>query len=67
MKNAFLSNIIGKYLLKVHGDKTLLNEDQFRVLKKYRGKFASFPKCFSWKNWGLALTLSDSISVKLFV
>ena len=30
---------IGKYLLQVHRDKNLLNEDQFRVLKKCHGKF----------------------------
>ena len=30
---------IGKHLLEVHGEKTLLNEGQFCVLKKCHGKF----------------------------
>ena len=30
---------IGKHLLEVHDDKKFVNEDQFRVLKKCRGKF----------------------------
>ena len=30
---------IGKHLLEVHGGKNLLNEDQFRLLKKSHGKF----------------------------
>ena len=30
---------IGKHLLDAHGDKNLINEDQFRVLKKCHGKF----------------------------
>ena len=30
---------IGKLLQEVLGDKNLLNEDQFRVLKKCHGKF----------------------------
>ena len=30
---------IGKHLLEAHGDKNLLNEGQFRVLKKCHGKF----------------------------
>ena len=30
---------IGKHLLEAHGDKNLINEDQFRFLKKCHGKF----------------------------
>jgi len=32
---------IGKHLSEVHGNKNLLNEGQFRVLKKCHGKFES--------------------------
>ena len=35
--NAYLA--IGKHLSDAHGDKNLINEDQFRVLKKCHGKF----------------------------
>ena len=34
-------SVIGKHLLEVRGDKNLLNEDKFRVLKKCHGKFYS--------------------------
>ena len=47
---------IAKHLLEARGDKNLLNEGQFCVLKKFTGKLtALFTKCYSSKNWGLAL------------
>ena len=60
---------IGKHLLEVHGGKNLLNEDQFHVLKKYRGKFDCLVyKMLFIKELRPSLnTQSDSISAKLFV
>ena len=60
---------IGKQLLEVHGDKNLLNEGQFRVLKKCLGKFGSLVyEMLFIKELRLSLkTESDSISAKLFV
>ena len=54
---------IGKHLLEAHGDKNLLNEGQFRVLKKCHGKFVfknvfkSFKNVF--KNRFLAIFYSE--------
>ena len=60
---------IGKHLLEVHGDKNLLNEDQFRVLKKCRGKFDClvYEILFIEELRPTRNTQSDSISAKLFV
>ena len=33
------NSAIGKQLLKVHGDTSLLNESQFRIPRKCQGKF----------------------------
>ena len=33
------NSAIGKHLLEAHGDKSLLNESQFRILRKCQGKF----------------------------
>ena len=33
------NSAIGKHLLEVHGDISLLNESQFRILRKCQGKF----------------------------
>ena len=42
---------IGKHLLDAHGDKNLITEDQFRVLKKCHGKFDCLvAKCYLSKN-----------------
>ena len=62
---------IGKHLFEVHGDKILLNEDQFRVLdlKKCRGKFDClvYETLFIKELRPSLNTQSDSISAKLFV
>ena len=49
---------ICKHVVDAHGDKNLINEDQFRVVKKCRGKFDCLVyECYLSKNGGLALTL----------
>ena len=60
---------IGKHFLEAHGDKNLLNEDQFRVLKKCHGKFDCLVyEMLLIKELRPSLnTQSDSISAKLFV
>ena len=60
---------IGKHLLEAHGDKNLLNEGQFRVLKKCRGKFDClvYEMLFIQELKPSLNTQSDSISAKLFV
>ena len=60
---------IGKQLLEAHGDKNLLNEGQFRVLKKCHGKFDCLVYGMLFiQELKLSLnTQSDSISAKLFV
>ena len=56
---------IGKHLLEVHGDKNLVNENQFRVLKKCHGKF----DCLVYEMLFIKEldNQSDSISAKRFV
>ena len=60
---------IGKHLLEVHGDKNLLNEGQFRVLKKCHEK----SDCLVYEMLVIKelrpslSTQSDSISSNLFV
>ena len=60
---------IGKHLLEAHGDKNLLNESQFRVLKKCHGKFDClvYEMLFIRELSPSLNTQSDSISAKLFV
>ena len=60
---------IGKHLLEEHGDKNLLNEGQFRVLKKCHGKFDCllYEMLFIQELRPSLNTQSDSISAKLFV
>ena len=60
---------IGKHLLDAHGDKNLINDDQFRVLKKCHGKFDCLVyEMLLIKELRPSLnTQSDSISAKLFV
>ena len=60
---------IGKDLLDAHGDKNLINEDQFRVLKKCQGKFYClvYEMLFIKELKPSFNTQSDSISAKLFV
>ena len=60
---------IGKHLLEAHGDKNLLNEGQFRVLKKCHGKFDGlvYEMLFIQELKPSLNTQSDSISAKLFV
>ena len=59
---------IGKHLLEVHGDKNLLNEGQFRVLKKCHEKFDClvYEMLFIKELRPSRNTQSDSISAKLF-
>ena len=60
---------IGKNLLEAHDDKNLLNEGQFRVLKKCHGKFDClvYEMLFIQELKPSLNTQSDSISAKLFV
>ena len=60
---------IGKQPLEAHGDKNLLNEGQFRVLKKCHGKFDClvYEMLFIQELRPSPNTQSDSISAKLFV
>ena len=60
---------IGKHLLDAHGDKNLINEDQFRVLKKCHGKFDClvYEMLFIKELRPSRNTQSDSISAKIFV
>ena len=60
---------IGKHLLEAHGDKNLLNEGQFGVLKKCHGKFDClvYEMLFIQELKPSLNTQSDSISAKLFV
>ena len=60
---------IGKHLLEAHGDKNLLNEGQFCVLKKCHGKFDClvYEMLFIQELRPRLNTQSDSISAKLFV
>ena len=60
---------IGKHLLTVHGDKNLLNEAQFRILKKCHGKFDClvYEMLFIKELRPSLNAQSDSISAKLFV
>ena len=70
--NALLSTNIRlsvKHLLEANGDKNLLNEDQFLVLKKCHEKFDCLVyEMLLIKELRPSLnTQSDSISAKLFV
>ena len=60
---------IGKHLLGAHGDKNLLNEGQFRVLKKCHGKFDClvYEMLFIQELRPSLNTQSDSITAKLLV
>ena len=60
---------IGKHFLGAHGDKNLLNEGQFCILKKSHGKFDCliYEMLFIKKLRPSLNTQSDSISAKLFV
>ena len=69
LPNTSIRLYIGKHLLDAHGDKKLINENQFRVLKKCHGKFESlvYERLFI-KELRPSLNIqSDSISAKLFV
>ena len=60
---------IGKHFLEAHSDKNLLNEGQFRILKKCHGKFdCLIDEMLFIKELRPSLnTQSDFISAKLFV
>ena len=60
---------IGKHLLNAHGDKNLINEDQFRVLKKCHEKIDClvYEMLFIKELRPSLNTQSDPISAKLFV
>ena len=60
---------IGKHLLDAHGDKNLINVDQFRVLKKFHGKFDClvYDMLFIKELRPSLKSQSDVISAKLFV
>ena len=59
----------GKHLLEAHSDKNLLNEGQFRVLKKCHEKFDClvYEMLFIKELKPILNTQSDSISSNLFV
>ena len=60
---------IGKHFLEEHGDKNLLNEGQFHILKKCDGKFDCliYEMLFIKELRPSGNTQGDSISAKLFV
>ena len=60
---------IGKHLLDAHGNKNLINEGQFRVVKKCHGKFDClvYEMLFIKELRPSLNTQGDSISAKLFV
>ena len=60
--------VIGKHLLDAHGDKNLINEDQFRNLRKCHGKFDClvYEMLFIKELRPSFNTQRDSISAKLF-
>ena len=60
---------IGKHILDEHGDKNLLNEGQFRVLKKWHEKFDRLVyEMLFIKELRPSLNIEgDSISAKLLV
>ena len=60
---------IGKHFLEAHSDKNLLNEGQFRILKKCHGKFDCliYEMLFIKELRPSLNTQSDSISAELFV
>ena len=60
---------IGEHFLEEHGDKNLLNEGQFRILKKCDGKFDCliYEMLFIKELRPSGNTQGDSISVKRFV
>ena len=60
---------IGKHLLEAHSDKNLLNEGQFRVLKKCHEKFDClvYEMLFIKELRPSLNTQSDSINAKVFV
>ena len=60
---------ISKHLLDAHGDKNLINEDQFHILKKCHGKFDClvYEMLFIKELRPSLNAQSDSISAKLFV
>ena len=63
------NSAIVKHLLEAHGDKSLLNESLFRILRKWQGKFDCLVYemlCIEERNPSLN-TPSDSIRAKLFV
>jgi len=62
-------SFIGKHLLEAPGDKNLLNEGQFCVLKKCHGKFDCpfYEMLFIQELRPSLNTQRDSISAKLFV
>ena len=53
---------IGKHLLEAHGDKNLLNEGQFRVLKKCHGIF----DCLVYEMLFITLRVTPSVLNSLF-
>ena len=63
------NSAIGKHLLEAHGDKSLLDECQFRILRKCQGKFDCLVyEMLSIKERNPSLnTQTDSIRAKLFV
>ncbi|XP_078368997.1 uncharacterized protein LOC144652976 [Oculina patagonica] len=63
------SSAIGKHFKESHGDVNLLKENQFRVLKKCRGKFDCliYEMLFIKKLRPNLNTQADSIRAKLFV
>ena len=63
------NSAIGKHLLEAHGDKSVLNKSQFRILRKCQEKFdCLIYEMLSIKERNPSLnTQTDSIRAKLFV
>jgi len=63
------TSAIGKHFSTVHGDKSLLKESQFRILKKCQGKFDClvYEMLFIKERNPSLKSQIDSIRAKLFV
>ena len=68
-KSEHKNSAIGKHFLEVHGNKHLLNEGHFKILRKCQSKFDCliFEMLFIKKIKPCLNTQADSIRAKLFV
>ena len=69
LRSAFDKRLVSFYVSQGHGDKNLMNDGQFRVVKEYHGKFDClvYEILFFKELKPIFNTQSDSISATLFV